>query len=852
MFYFKYIFKEILNNKRFCFLFVINLSIGLTGLISIDGFKSSLNSTINQKSKTLLGADFGLSARRPIVQSELDAVQKHIGDLSSEKTKMVEVFSMVKSDRSKRSRLMQIRAIEINYPFYGDFLLKENKITDFQKSFSDKPIAFVHPEVIDQLSIEVGDEVKIGSGVFTVKDVVEKDSASGVSSSVAPRIYIHLENLKKTELLKLGSLAWYSNLYKIEGVTEKKLEELSDSIFETIESQEVQVYTHKKASEQLSALVSRLNDFLGLNSVVALFLAFIGAFFLVRSYFFNKFNQVAILMSLGLSPFKAFLFYLTQILVLGFLSSLLASLLSFFIVPILGGLSKDLLPFELKFFISLETFFYGFIVGVLGALFISLPLYVNFKKTKPIRLLDGNSNEESSLYDLLKQVIYTLPLFILFYFLSVRLSNSYQIGSLFIASILFSSFILGLLSLVLFREYKFSSIVTLRWAFREINRNKKTTLVTFLSIGIGSLLLNLTPQIKAVVEKDLIAPESRTLPTFFMFDIQEEQVSEVQKVVKDMGAELNNLSPVIRSRLIKVNGEDFSKGLDLNSEQKLTREQERELRFRNRGFNLSYRDSLDESERIIRGEPFKIRFDDESNELPGISMETRFAKRLNFKIGDRLEFEIDGLSFEGKIQNIRSVNWASFQPNFFIQFQPGSLDLAPKTYIASVQTDSFKTKMSVQDKIVENLPNVSIVDISKVVNRIVEIMNQMLLAIQFMSLICILVGLIVIYSISNHLSVLKRKDIGLMKAVGIPLSFIRNQFLIHFSLIAATASLFGVLMSLVASFVVTHFIFESSWIVAWTTPLYSFLGVLFLSVIVTYIGVRRSLMTKTTALLGID
>jgi len=99
---------------------------------------------------------------------------------------------------------------------------------------------------------------------------------------------------------------------------------------------------------------------------------------------------------------------------------------------------------------------------------------------------------------------------------------------------------------------------------------------------------------------------------------------------------------------------------------------------------------------------------------------------------------------------------------------------------------------------------------------------------------------------------MKRKDIGLLKAVGAPLPMIRNQFLIHFGLVSGVATLFGIIMSLIASFSVTYYVIESEWVISWLTPFISFFLVLGLSLLVTYVGVNKSLKTKTTNLLGIE
>jgi len=819
-------------------------------MMSLEGFKSSIDSTISSKSRSLLGADFGLSARRALLASEKKAVYDAVESLKGaavrvEETRMIELFSMTQSDEEK-SRLIQIRAVEDAYPFYGKISV-ENSSQKLEGNF-----AWAHPDLISQLGIDIGESLRVGESKFVIVDTVVDDTVSGVTASIAPRLYIGLDSLNRTGLIKAGSLAWHSSLFKISSFKDSELDRLLEKVFQKIDSPEVKVYTHKTASQQLAGLVSRLSDFLGLTSLVALFLAAMGTFFLMQSYFSSKTDQVAILMSLGLSPFKSFLFYLVQIGLLGFMSVMLAFLLSLFLVPVLGALVKELLPFEIDFFISPETVVAGFFVGVMGAVLICLPLLIQFVKIKPVKLLTGQIDLGG--LNSVQTFLLSLPLLFLFLFLSVELSNSVKVGSFFS---LFFFLVLSLLlftSVVLFRNFRFRNVwfgtLSLQWALRDLNRKKGLTAVSFASIGIGVLLLNLIPQVQQTIAGDLLAPEKTSLPTFFMFDIQEEQVESFKKTVEGQGAALKNLSPAVRARLLSVNSLGFSKSIGKGTKAKLTREEEREQRFRNRGFNLSYRSELDPSERILEGRSFSGRYDESKDAPPEISIETRFAKRLGLEIGDLLEFEIDGLPIAGKIINTRSVKWSSFQPNFFIQFQPGALDLAPKTFVASVRTsvNSLEKKIELQNAIVSNLPNVSIVDVTKVMKRLLSIMDQMTWALKFMSFLCVFVGFVVVYSIAQHQTFKSRWDIGLYKALGAPFDVIRKQILWQFGLISTFASLLGILISFAASFLISVYMFETEWTLYAVTPLISFLMVVLITLVVTDFAVRKSLKTKTSEL----
>src|SRR5690606_33719544 len=150
----------------------------------------------------------------------------------------------------------------------------------------------------------------------------------------------------------------------------------------------------------------------------------------------------------------------------------------------------------------------------------------------------------------------------------------------------------------------------------------------------------------------------------------------------------------------------------------LTREEERANQMRSRTYNLSYRGELAPSETIVAGKPFSGSYSVGSNEIPEISVEERFAERIGLKLGDVMGFDIQGVPIAGKIVNLRRVRWTSFHPNFFVQFQPGVLDDAPKMFVAAIPGDQTTDNVKLQTAIVTAFPNVSVIDVSNAIERI--------------------------------------------------------------------------------------------------------------------------------------
>lgn len=841
MMYLKHIGAEIKNNRSFTLLFIFNLSLGLCGFIAMDTFKQSIASTLSEKSKVMLGADFGISARRPLSDQELALVQKLGAPQKSSSS--AEVFSMVATAHqrpSSRSVLAQVKSIEQNFPFYGE-IATENKSQKLAPG-----TVWVYPEILAQLELKVGDSLKIGDSTLKIVDVITNDPSSSFSTSMAARVYITGDDLSQTGLVKTGSLARYSVLYQKSDLNPEQLKKLRDQIFTQMDEPDVNVFTHETSSEQISRLLSYLNDFLGLTSLVALFLSAMGSAFLAHSFLQRKTKEMAILISLGLTHRKTFTLFALHILLLGLLSAGLSLIIATGLFPFISALTQGLLPFEVQFHFQFSQLFIFLIGGVLGSFLILLPLLLKMRKLRPSLLLH-QSRENRSRWDAVSLLGF-LPVFIAFFLLSLFQTQSYRIGFVFFGAFMGSGLIFFGLSygfLSLLDRCRPSRPTFLAWGLRDLTRYRLVSITGFLTLGLGVMLMNVIPQVQASLQEDLHTPEESKLPSLFLFDIQEEQVNPLKDLLEKNKVPLNDLSPLIRARLMTVNGQSFEKGEGADSGKK-TLEERQEAAMRNRGFNLSYREGLSASETLIAGSPFSKNLSDEAE----ISVEKRFAERLNLKIGDHLVFDVQSVPVKAKVINLRAVKWTSFQPNFFIIFQPGFLEGAPKTYLATLPRMALDKKNSLQNQIVQDLPNVSLVDVTRTMERISQIISQMSWALQFMSLLNILVGLVVLYSLASHQAHQRQTDIGLLKALGSPFAWIQGSFLWPFLIIALAAGLSGVLGSFIVSYLFSKLLFENIWVFNATAPLTILSLTLISSGLVTYFALRKHLSVSPQKLLA--
>jgi putative ABC transport system permease protein len=843
--------REIFNHRQFTILFSLSLSLGLSGFIALNSFRYSIEKSLSARSKIVLGADLGLSSRLPLSKDVLELASRSLPN-SATRSDMIELYSMV-ANSSGNSKLVQLRAIDSHFPFYG--IIKMSSTQESQESIplvvdasTTNNRAWVYPEVLVQLNLRVGDPLRIGDMEFRIAGVIVDDSAAGITTGMAPRIYIPLSQVPNTRLVTSESLAWYTSLFAIPSATDAQLKELEQSLHSSpMIPSEVDVYSHQTAGEQMGRLANYLGDYLGLVSLAALFLSSVGAIFLFKSYFSRKIPSFAILLSLGLRPNRVLILVLFQVAALGFIGSLPAICFSLLLVPIISLITRQLLPVQLDSAMDPMSILIAVATAVVGSMLVCFPTALQLKQIKPSFLF---RNETIRIMPTtLPLVLFSyLPAAVTFWLMSVWQAHSWQVGSLFTATFgcsgLFFWFLVFLVLKPLEKVPKrFPSFIQI--SLREMVRHPSSTIISFLALSLGVLLINIVPQIEANLRGEIEHPEKSKLPSFFLFDIQEEQLPELKKLTAEFNIPLQQVSPLVRARLIAVNNQKFEKG----EKQVFSREEEREARFRNRGFNLTYRNELSDSEELSEGHNFSGIFDETKGTLPEISVEKRFAQRLGLKSGDILTFDIQDVPIEGKIVNFRTVRWASFQPNFFIQFQPGVLESAPKTYLASLPDHEAAIKSSLQNTIVSKFPNISLIDVSRLASRILEISQQMTWAMHLMAGLNIVVGLFVMFSICNHQIWQRKWEMSLLKVLGYRSAQVRNIFLFQHLAIGLLAGIVGAITSLVVSFGISFVLFDGLWVWQWQAPTFSVLSLIVLSFCVSYFSSRQIFLTKANVLL---
>lgn len=842
--------KEVFGQRRFFAIIGINVILGLLGFSILEYFKDSVRNSIDAKSRGYLSADISVSSRVKLEDREVAVIDKFLQPGEKMATNM-DVFSMVYV--GNLSRLVTLKVLDEGFPFYGDFkMIGENRIyraPEISSLLNDPSSVWVSRDVLTQLNLKVGDAVSIGKGSYLIKDVVLRDTGGqGGFAGLAPVIYMGHAAFAKADLLAAkGNTVTYRYLLQI--LNPEGVEGRVRALQKLLPNPAIRVLSHKTASEQTARALVYLSDYLGLASLTTLFLAGLGMFFLWRSYLQRRLNDFAIFRCLGMRTRQISTLVLTESSLVTFLALAVISVLSFGLSYSLAQLVKGLLPVDLSVRFSWRVPAMTFALGMLSQVLILLPLLRKYNQLRPNQLFSESAVKIMG-WSLGDSMAYA-PVIFTFWLFAVLISNSLVTGSGFFGlfagtiAVIFvgSHFLLGLLERISSRWSEFA-----QFSVKQMTRQRLQSIILFVTMGLGISLVSFLFTLERNLQNDFQGPKRHELPNLFLVDIQPEQLPDLEKMVGESGGFLAQTSPFIVSRLLSVNGKDFEK-MNIGENKSLSREEEEEVAFRNRGMNLSSRAKLADSERLVKGEWFPGPFNSAAQKLPFISVETEFAKRFGWKLGDVLDFDIQGVTVSAKILNFRQVKWNSFEPNFFISFQPGVIEEAPQTLISIIRGLKEDQIMDLQTQIVRKFSNISSIDVRTVSAQAVSIINQMAYAIQFMAFLSLTAGLGVFIAVILTQLRVRQSEVNLLKVLGLTAERIGWMIQREFGALLVGLSTIGAAAGVLLAYAVQKLFFTSEFVVPFLDLTVLVAGFLVICLIVVYLGFRQILKVRPQKLL---
>jgi putative ABC transport system permease protein len=806
------------RNRSRLLLFVSSIVLGIAALVATFSLGDNVTKDIDRQAQTLVGADLMIESNKP-VKENMRPLLDSLGDQRSEERTFA---SMVYFIKSGGTRLVQIRALKGDFPYYGSL---ETTPAAAGRAFRKQQQALVDKTLMLQFNAQVGDSIQVGDVSFAIAGVLDKaPGRTGISTTVAPPVYIPLQYLDQTGLVQKGSRVGSNFYYKFK--TPAEVAPVLEKIETRLEKAGLDYDTVEERKKNTGRSFEDVNEFLTLISFIALLLGCIGVASAIHIYIREKISSIAILRCLGVNSTQAFLIYLIQIVCIGIIGSILGAVVGTLIQQVLPGVLKDFLPVEITAGISWPSIGKGIALGaVIAGLFGLLPL-LTVRNVSPLYTLRLSFEPTRFLRDPLKWLVYLLILAFVVTFTWWQVHSLVQ-AVVFTVSILTAFLVLAgiarLLMWIVRRFFPASWSYLWRQGFANLYRPNNQTLILVTTIGLGALFISTLYFIQTMLVNRVSMTGSGKQPNMVLFDIQSSQKDSVVDLTKQYQLPIIQQVPIVTMRIEAINGKTAA----MVKQDTTSKISERAFEWE---FRVTYRDSLTESEKLTAGKlsgPVKY-----PGSVVPISLEASYARRINVNMGDSILFNVQGTLIATVISSMREVDWQRVQTNFRVVFPPGVLELAPQFHVLITRVPSPEVSAKFQQAVVRRYPNISIIDLHLILKVLDDVLDQIGFVIRFMAGFSIITGLIVLIASVLISKYQRMQESVLLRTLGAS----RRQILIitalEYFFLGALAAATGILLSLAGSWALARYTFKTPFSPDWWPMLVLFAAISLLTILI--------------------
>ena len=772
-------------------LFMASIILGIAAVVSIQLFSENLKQNIKNQSKALMGADFIIDSRQ-LPSKKVQGIIDSLNVAASE----VNFVSMAAFPKNEGTKLVKVRAIEGDFPFYGTL---DTEPVTAAKQYQALGGALVDATLMLQYNLNPGDSIKLGKLTFPIIGALKSvPGSTAISTSVAPPVLIPFRFIEATELLQLGSRKEYQ--YFFVAPPSLDLELLDKKIDPILDDENADLDTHTSTSERLGRRYDNVSKFLNLAAFIALLLGCVGIASSVHIYIKEKLKNVAVLKCIGASRKQTFLIYLIQIIGIGLIGGVLGAAIGTGLQYAFPYILKGFLPFDVQISITAQPLIMGITLGVLmSVLFALLPLLGTWY-VSPLEVLRGT---DENLVKPRKARLLTLAAILLFVFLfSFWLLKNALFGLLFTVGILVTFSIMAGISSLFMKLIK--KYFPTNWGFTErqsllnLFRPNNQTMVLILAIGLGTFLISTLYFTKDILLAKTAIENSSENANIILMDVQSDQKEAVVNTVLPKGLEVLDNIPIVTMRMHQIK-ERLVNDIRKDTSSTMNRW------ILNHEFRVTYRDSLLASEELVegtwihtiaQGDPILV------------SIADNIARDADLAIGDRVVFNIQGVLMETTIGSIRKVDWGRMQLNFSVVFPAGVLEDAPQFNVLTTNVPNEAISADLQRDLVRKFPNISVLDLRQVYSIIEDILDKISWIINFMAFFSILTGIIVLIGSVRNSKYQRIKESVLLRTLGAKSKQILRITALEYIYLGVLGSLVGILLSLISSQLLATLLFK--------------------------------------------
>lgn len=801
----------------------VALLIAVASLTSVGFLTERVRQGLDRDANQLLGGDLLISADQPLPPSYTEQARQ----LGLQVVRTALFNSMAST--ADAAQLTAVKAVEPGYPLRGSLQVapRMGEPGRDAQGIPQPGEAWVDEQLLTALQLSPGDSFQLGYLTLRVGRVITFESDRGMGfSSFVPRVLIHTADLAPSGLIQEGSRVRYRLQLAGERPTVDRFEEWVRPRLgrgERLESID-------NARPEVRGNLDRAHRFLRMAAMLSVVLAAVAIGLSARRYLERHLDGCAVMRCFGAQRAQLLGLYLTEFVLFGLLVAAAGCMVGFGVQAALAGLAASILRSSLPA-PGWVPVAHGMLVGVVLMAGFVAPQLLRLARVPPIRVLrrEWDGAEPASLGAWLAGAAALAGL--MFWIAGEARLGAVVVGGFSLALALFALMAWWLLGLFA-RARHLGGGWGLRYGLAALYRRRGSSVVQTVALAVGLtaiLLLTLVGQDLLNSWRSRLAPDA---PNRFVLNIQPEQREAVLAFLARQNLGETILLPMIRGRLVAINGRPVSARDYV---------EERAANLVEREFNLSYSSRLQAGNRVVAG-----RWHGDTRE-PVFSMEEGLGKTLGVKLGDRVAFEIAGQRVEGAVSSIRKLDWDSMRVNFFFTAAPGLLETYPASFITSFYLPA--EHQGVVRDLVAQFPNLTVIDVGAMLAQVESLTRKLVSVVEFVFSFALLAGGIVLLAAQQTTHGERAYEISVLRALGARHRQVRTALLAEFAGLGVMSALLAGAAALAIGYALADQAFNLEFRPAWLPLGLALIASALAIVMVGWLGMRGLL--KRTVVEGI-
>jgi putative ABC transport system permease protein len=784
-------------------LLLVAVCLGVAALSSVAFLANRLNAGLQRDAAQLLGGDAVVVSDQPppdaFVQQARDAGLQVVSTLN------FPTMARATQDKGGQSRLVALKAVNPGYPLRGRLQVLQNEQAVDTRDIPAQGEVWVEAPLLEALALQVGDELLLGDGRLRVSRVLwaEPDRGAGFMN-FAPRVMLNEQDLASTRLVQPASRITWRLAVVGPVAAVKAYTQWAEAQSKLPEVRGVRIETLEAGRPEMRQTLDRAGKFLRLVALLAALLSAVAVALAARAFANRHLDDCAMLRVLGQSQRNIAWTYTLEFLAVGIVASLSGLFLGFGLhlvfVQLLAGLVETALPMP-----GWAPWGQGLGIGLTLMVAFGLPPVLQLASVPALRVIrrDVGRMQVASLS--------VLGLGLMgFAALLVSVSQDWWLGLMVVggfaaALLLFAG--MGWLAVMALRKAlnEETAPIWLAMATRQLAARPGFAMVQVSALSVGLLALMLLVLLRTDLVSSWRQATPANAPDRFVINVQPEQSEDFQKTLREAGIAQFDWYPMIRGRLVAINGETITPERF---------QDERAQRLVDREFNLSHSAQPPSHNVVVAGQWTP-------EEAQGLSIEEGIAKTLRLRLGDVLRFDMAGITHEARITSVRRVDWTSMRANFFVMYPLSRMPEVPMTYIAAYRAPKVK---GFDNDLLQRFPNVTNVDMASSLNQVQRVLGQVIQAVEFLFLFTLAAGLVVLFAAVTATREERARDYAILRALGATQQLLARVQRAELMGVGALAGGLAASVALGLGWGLARFVFEFRWTGSLWAPLLGMLA----------------------------